>query len=51
MRKVTKGLLIIGGLLRVLALFLPVVKSHSDTTKLGFENLSGFLDRSGSVLG
>lgn len=34
------------GVLRALAPFLPVEKSHSDTTKVGFENLSGFLVRS-----
>ena len=34
------------GVLRALPPFLPVEKSHSHTTKVGFENLSGFLDRS-----
>lgn len=32
------------GLLRILAPFLPVAKSHSDITKAGFNNLSKFLD-------
>lgn len=33
------------GVLRAVALFLPVEKSHSDTTMVGFESLSGFLER------
>ena len=36
------------GVLRALAPFLPVEKSHSDTMKVGFENLSAFLDRTRS---
>ena len=34
-----------GLLLRILAPFLPVEKSHSDVTKAGFNNLAKFLDR------
>ena len=39
------------GVLRALALLLPIEKSHSDTMKVGFENLSAYLSQPPSPTG